>query len=433
MNKGSKNPWTSEDEKEHFPNVREWWCGEAFFTTIEDKKRWSLKTGLTYWVSKSKYITPAFDITLFDQDNNKHYSNCSYKDKIRFKSTNDGLNVRYGDSYIKGLYPNYEMRLKDLKNNIDLDLKFHAKSMPRWVAQDIADGWLPLGFNFYRYGFIPRCDLQGKMKIEGNTFVIDGVGYFEHAYGNYSNRKNISRIFELKKLISTYSKLITWWLQNQKLQIPKTIKFGTENNILGYDWVWALLDNGWCLFFGNILFWIMEGPCAGSLILTRDGNSYVELCDISFKYNKIRYAKEFDFYYPTDLEITAKMGEEIIHLRFTMTNDVREHGTRLLRKKYWLGIVICEAPGVVEGYHFDGKKKIKLKGICKIEPQRQISVLGHNFLKLDFLLPPDGLGFSFDFESHLIRKKILSNVQIAPWPRIKFYMNRIDISKINRK
>jgi hypothetical protein len=431
MNKVSNNPWAYEDELEHFPNVREWWCGEAFFRS-DDDNRWSLKTGISYWVLKSKRITPVFDITLFDQENNRYYKYCSWKDKILFESTKDYLNVKYGQSYIKGLFPNYELYLKDLDNDIDLDLKLHAKSMPHWVAQDISDGWLPLGLNFYRYGFIPRCNLNGTIKIKNIKHNVNGIGYFEHAYGDYSDRKSLSNFSNIKKIILTYSKLINWWLRNQRKKIPRSLKFGTENNILGYDWVWAVLDNGWSLFFGNILFWLMQGPCTGSLILTKDGITYSESCDVCFKYNKLRYAKELDFYYPTELQIIARFGKEEIHLKFIMDDNIREQVTRLYGKKYWVGIVICEAPGVVEGFSFDGDKKIKLNGICKIEPQRQISVLGHNSLKIDLVLPPNGLGMSFNFESHFLRKKLFTNIQIAPRANIQFHLNKIDISKINR-
>ena len=114
-----------------------------------------------------------------------------------------------------------------------------------------------------------------------------------------------------------------------------------------------------------------------------------------------------------------------------MTNEAREYVSRYSGVKYWLDVVVCEAPGIVQGYYFDGEKKIKLGGFCNIEPQRQITILGHNSLKLDFLLPPEGVVCSLDINSHFLRKKIFSEIQLAPRPKIKLGFSRIDDSKLH--
>lgn len=176
----------------------------------------------------------------------------------------------------------------------------------------------------------------------------------------------------------------------------------------------------------------MKGPAAGVLILSKDGETYEEFCNINFKYNETRYAKNFDFFYPSELELTVKKGKEELHLCFKMTTNCEELVSKFAKGRYWVSYVICEAPGKVEGYYFDGEKEIKLNGICKIEPQRQISVLGHNSLELEFLLPPKGIGVSFNLDSHFFRKKILTNIQLAPRPKINFSFDRIDASKIHR-
>ena len=206
--------------------------------------------------------------------------------------------------------------------------------------------------------------------------------------------------------------------------------FSTENNPFGYDWAWALLDNGWTFYYGNIMFWIMKGPAAGTLILTKDGKKYEEFSNIYFQYNKTQQSKDYDFYYPTDFEITAKRGKEKLHLRFSSINGTREYITRFKGGRYWIGFAICESPGFVEGFYSDGEKKIELSGICKIEPQRQISVTGHNSLKIDILKPPEGVGISLDLNSHYLRKKIFSQIQLLPYPKLKFKLTKIDDSKI---
>ena len=227
-------------------------------------------------------------------------------------------------------------------------------------------------------------------------------------------------------------KLFRWRFHNSKIKIPKSIKFSTENNPLGYDWAWALFDNGWSLFYGNALFWIMEGPAFGTIILTKDGKNYKEFGNIQFRYNKIKYSNNYDFYYPVELNLKAELGNEKLQLNFKMETNAGEYTHRFTGDDYFLGFVICEAPGIVDGFYFDCKKEIKLNGICKIEPQRQVSRVGHNSLKIDFLKPPKGVGITMDFDSHYFKKKIKTNIQLAPIPKIKCNCKRIDPSKIHK-
>jgi hypothetical protein len=297
--------------------------------------------------------------------------------------------------------------------------------MPHWVAQNITDGWLPWGFGFYRYGFIPKLDFSGKMKIKNKILNLKGTGYFEHVWGDWSFHNPLVKGKNFSNAIKLYSKLGGWWLNNHKIKIPKSITFTSENNPIGYDWVWAILDNGWTIFYGNIMLWIMEGPAAGILILSKDDESYEEYCNIDFKYNKIKYSKNYEFLYPSELEITARKDKKILHLNFLMTNECREFIQKFPDGKYWCAFVICEAPGIVNGYYYDGKKNIKLKGFSKIEPQRQISMLGHNSLKLNFILPPKGVGATFYLDSHFLRKKIKAQIKLTPRPKITF--NFVDI------
>jgi len=419
-----KNPWTPEDEREHYPSVMEWWAVESFLKTIEDDKRWSLKAVFTEWLNGKEKNGSLFNLTLFDIIKNKHYTCYLRNDKKKLETIKDKFDVRYNDNFIKGSYPNYEMSFNDEKNNIQIHLNYQAESLPRWIGQEVTDGWLPMGLGFYRYGFIPKCKISGEIIINNKNYHVDGKGYFEHVWGDIWYDNPLSNISNLKKTISVYSKLINWWTRNHKFRIPKSIKFCTENNPFGYDWAWALLDNGWVVYYGNILLWIMKGPAAGSLILSKDGKKYEEFCNISFKYNKTQLSKNFDFYYPIEIEINAEKEKEKIHLIFKKTSQSREYISRFTGRKYWKCFVICEAPGTVEGYYYDGEKKTKLTGICKIEPQRQVSVIGHNTLQIDFLKPPQGVGVSFDIDSHYFKKKIFTKIQLAPRPKIKFIFEK---------
>ena len=65
------NPWTTEDEREHFPCIIEWWGAESFFKTVEDNKKWSLKTSLSEWFTKPDNYGSNAISTLFNLKSNK--------------------------------------------------------------------------------------------------------------------------------------------------------------------------------------------------------------------------------------------------------------------------------------------------------------------------------------------------------------------------
>ena len=432
----NKKTWKPEDEKKHDSSIMEWWAIEGFFKTKENKKNWSIKTVFIEWFESEKDNGSSFILTLFDQDENKFYNYDIKKAGEKLEIKENKHYIKFYGNRLKGSYPRYEMFLKDKKNKIEIKIILEAESKPRWIAQDISDGWLPIGLGFYRYGFIPKCKISGKMRKSEQEYTIQGQGYYEHIWGDLWFDNPLSSISGLGKTLSIYSKLAGWWLKNNNPKIPSALTITSENSPFGYDWAWALFDNGWSIFYGNIMLWLSEGPVFGTLILTKDGENYKEFCNATFKYNKKEYSKNYDFYYPTDLELTAEDNEEKIHLRFKMTNIVREYVSKFPYSKFWKALVICESPGIVKGYHYyKDNKKTTLSGICKIEPQRQISILGHNSLKIKILKPPKGVGINLKLMSHFFRKKINLKLNLLPKIKCKINFKKIKNDKIidNRK
>jgi hypothetical protein len=427
--KQAENLWTVEDERKHPSSILEWWSVIVFFTSKEDQKHWNLKATLSEGVIDPTHFGSLCNIALFDEEKNHHYIYTIRHLKSQLQSRQDVFDVRHGDSSMKGSYPSYNVHVQDPENDIEIDMMLHAESLPYWVAQEATNGWLPMGLGVFRYGFIPKIRISGTMKIQGKLLTIEGTGYFEHIWGSFSYRNPLSLRKDLKKIISIYARLIVWWLQNQKPRIPSSLMWSTENNPLGYDWAWAVLDNGWMIFYGNILCWLMEGPATGMLILSKDGRKYTEFSTINFRYTKTTFAHNYHFVYPTEFEITAFHEKETLNLRFTMTAECREYISRISSGKYWLGFVTCEAPGTVKGYYMNDKEKILLSGKCKIEPQRQASILSHNSLRIDILKPPRGVGISLDVDSHYLEKRITARLQFLPKPILRFSCKRIKDSK----
>ena len=364
-------------------------------------------------------------MTLFDQETQTTYVYKDRNDAKRFSTQKNRFSIRFKQSSLQGSYPNYELDVYDAENHVQLHLYVTATSKPHWVAQESTNGFLPFGLSVYRYGFFPRGDIKGTLHIQNQTYTITGVGYFEHVWGDFSYRNMFMNGKGVFRSFSCYAKLLMTWLQNHRITLPNTIMFSSENNPLGYDWIWGVLENGWTFFYGNSLFWLTKGPAAGLFILSKNGETYEEYYSVDFSYPTLGHNKEFDCYYPTSFDVIVKNGKEQLHLRCTMTSEVSTNIFRFPHPTFWKGLVLFESPGHVEGvYSSNGQHQI-LRGVCKIEPQRQASILDHTHLKMFFVKPPKGVGVFVEFYSRVIGKQINGGLQVFPKIFCMFKIKRI--------
>jgi len=361
---------------------------------------------------------------LIDITNNKCVKKFSINDNInKFTHKKNIVDLKYEKNTIKGLYPNYDIHLQDDKQDFQVDMKYNAKILPHWSAQDSTNGYLPIGFDHYRYGWILNSDITGNLKFDNQSYKIKGKGYLEKAWGNWSYTNPFQMLSGFRKTISTYGNLINWWFSERKPKIRDRIAITTENNLFGYDWFWGVFDNDWSIFYGNSLFWFKEGPGFGVLTLFTDKNKYIDFADFDFKYNKTVFLDKYDLEYPTDITVTARKDDKKLKIRFSPLCDPEEyiedfHG-------FYRVFLISEIPGKMEGQFFDGEKTIEIKGDCKSVPQRQASKLGHNSLTIDFVKPPKGVGIALDLDSHYLKKQIYAKLQLTPKPKLNFIFKRL--------
>ena len=421
-----KNPWTAEDEGDHYPTMKEWWCIETLFKTLDDKRKWNLKFSMAYEME-----TPScfFDYVLFDITSKKCVLHKAINDDIKkFTHIKNKVDLKYKKSTIKGLYPKYKIHLEDDTQEFTADMTYNANIPPHWSAQDATNGYLPIGFDYYRYGWLLNCNLVGSIKIKDETHKIDGKGYIEHAWGNWSYSNPFQKLSSLRKTISTYGNLIYWWFSEKKAKIPNRISFTTENNPFGYDWFWGIFDNNWSVFYGNSLFWISEGTSFGVLTLAKEDGTHLDFNNLYFKYNKTKYLEKYDIYYPTDITIIGEMKNRKIKLRACSLFEKYEYIDEFPADNFYKAFIMPEMPGEIEGHLIENNKKIKLKGDCKIVHQRQPSKLGHNSLIINFLKPPKGVGISFDLNLFYMKKKMFTKFQLAPKPSFNIKVNRLEKS-----
>jgi hypothetical protein len=407
-----KNPWKPEDEGDHYPVMKEWWTIESIFYTKKSNQKWNLICSFSYKLEDRSCF---FQYILFNISSGKciaHKDVSDTIDKISFKKNR--IELTYKNCSISGSYPQYIIHIEDEREDLSVDMRFSARSLPHWIAQEKTNGYLPIGLNYYRYGFLPNCTLSGSFKLKNSINDIQGTGYIEHAWGNWSYQHPFRKVYNLRKTLSIYIKLGKWWLSEHSIRIPHRIGFATENNTFGYDWIWGIADNGWSLFFGNSMFWIKEGPSFGALYVTPNGKTYWEFCNVTFRYNKVIYLKKYDIEYPSEVELWGKLGEKTIHIRFWKTTESYEYIDPFKKNKFYKAWILCEMPGQMEGSYSDGYRTINFSGDCKIVPLRLPSILGHNALTLSLFLPPKGFGFDLNLDSHRLKKIINANVQLLP-------------------
>lgn len=422
--KENETIWTKNDEGSHYPVMREWWTFETIFTTKSDGRKWNLLLTISYNIEKPNCF---FQYTLFDIKNDTCVIREDINDDLtRLTHQKNKLGLRYKKNTAKGLFPKYSIHLENKKKNFELDFDLHAQCPPHWVAQDVTNGLLPMGINLYKYGFIPNLKLSGNLIINNDVLELEGKGYFEHVWGNWSYQHPFSQIKNIKRMIETYAKLSAWWLSNHQLKIPNTIALTTENNIFGYDWAWGVFTNDWSLFYGNILFWLYKGPSFGTLIINQGGKEYWDFSDVTFNYNNVHYVKEYDIYFATDMDLIARLQNKKIFLRFTLDTHFFKYIDPFDHDGFYKSFILAEMPGKMNGAYYEHEeKKMRLEGDCKLMPLRIPSKLGHNALTINFLKPPRGLGMDFDFNSHYFKKRINGKVHLFPKPRCSIQASKL--------
>ncbi len=425
------NPWTAEDEGSHAPNAKEWWTMELLFSTPEDGRQWNLMVSMAY---NQEAPSCFFQYVLFDITNRRCVLHKDIDDDItKFSHAEGTVDLRYEGSTITGRYPSYHLSLRDEAQGMAVDVDFTAAALPHWVAQEQTCGILPIGLNFYRYGFLPNCNLAGTMTVHGKTYTITGKGYLEHAYGNWSYQHPFQMLAGLRKTLATYLRLGHWWLAHHGRRIPDRLSISSENNQFGYDWFWGISDKGWSLFFGNSLMWFSEGPSFGTLAVTEDGTHYWEFCDVTFRYNSLFYLKDYDMYYPSDIELEGRLGDKTLHLRCTATTEPYEYISPHKKSKLFKAFVLVEMPGTMQGTFTDGTRTVDMAGACKIVPLRHPPIRGHQEITVKIVKPPAGVGADVVLTSHRARRRIAASLHLLPRPRLHGSITPLDPTRLPRE
>jgi hypothetical protein len=433
MTKAIEGSSFNDFERERFPCTNEWWCIEGFFTTEDGQRHWSFKADFLQAVLKQHSQASSYSLTIFDLDHQKKYYYYTDDDDAKLVIQHTPFSVQFKGSSITKTSTGYVLDCMDVTHKIRLHLNVQTVSTPYWVAQSTTNGWLPWGLGYYRYGFIPKNTIKGTLQDQNTAYAIQGNSYVEHAWGDFSYLPIPSPRTSLIKIFALYVKLFYWRIHNHRFTIPTSLALSTDNRPPGYDWFWATLQNGWSLFFGNLVFWITEGPATGTLILSKDGVHYDEFGDMHFKYNQMKYMEEYDFYYPTDLELTARKGQETLSLHISSATESTENVFKFEHGGRHIGVILSQVPGKINGYYFVDREKILLAGDVKMESHRLLNTFGHTVIKFDIDRSKGQRALRFYLQSHYLRKEMHIAIQFPQRPILKIKYKRIDRPPIHSR
>ena len=218
-NKKTIKTWIPQDEGAHYPVMKEWWTIETLFKNKEDNRKWNLIASFSY---KMEDFSSFFQYVLFDINSKKCVAHSDVSDTIeKLAYKKNRVDLKFGKSTVSGLYPNYHIHIEDGKQGLTADMEYKARSLPHWIAQSKTNGYLPIGLNYYRYGFLPNCDIEGVLNFKDNLHKINGKGYIEHAWGDWSYLNPFKKFSSLRKTFSIYTNLGKWWLSQHKPHIPR--------------------------------------------------------------------------------------------------------------------------------------------------------------------------------------------------------------------
>jgi len=419
------NSINTEFDHSHFPCQIEWWAVEGILNTTTNNNKFLF---IAYFIHDSIGNTSSFiGITIFDMNSNFIYTYSDKKVPSRLIYKKDNCDVKYKNSFIKGKYPKYKIYLFDELNNILIDMNFQSVSSLHFVGEEKAKGYIPFGLGYLKYGFIPKNNIIGTITIKNKSFKITGIGNFEHVWGTYRPY----HISDFKKSFSSFFKLLIWKMKETEVHLPKSISLSLENGPFSNDWSWIVFNNGWTIFYANLLLWTMSGPGASVLILTKNGKIYEEFGNVNFEYKKLNYENNYNFYYPIEFNITAKKQDKLITLNFKNQSKCSFMPLHLNQEppmsKFYSVFAVSDSHSIVEGFYFEGGKNIKLNGEAILEFERLVPKIGHNLIKFNFLYPPKGLGFKIYINSHFLKKRIIAEINIAKQPFIKIKFKRISL------
>ena len=122
-------------------------------------------------------------LEICDPDGNVKVTTLPFDRKKVIAST-EMMNVQYGDNYVRGEYPKYEMHFHDGDMGVDLLFEVSATEF-REPPDGAYVGRMQAPASPIYFGYVIRpCKVSGKLTLSGKEIPVKGHGYCDHQWAN---------------------------------------------------------------------------------------------------------------------------------------------------------------------------------------------------------------------------------------------------------
>jgi hypothetical protein len=158
-------------EGTYYSPKMQWWCAHA--DLVDDGGN---ETALYFWPALGS-LDEAWICSLHTKDEMINLTQL-YQPVGTFKTSRSGVDVQFGNQYIRGSYPLYEIYVEGTHNGqaVSLNIEMSADT-PAFEALPELRG--------ITWHYIPRFSVRGTLTRDGNTTNVTGVGYLERRRGRF--------------------------------------------------------------------------------------------------------------------------------------------------------------------------------------------------------------------------------------------------------
>ncbi len=273
----------AEDEGVHKGSRREWWYFNVYFNDPEsDLQGYSLV--VTFNQMKFfdiRFLRPDnLFILLFDDTGKSYEFSTLNQRRGTLKATGPGVAVTFQNSWVKGVFPTWEIHAVNDEKNFVVDLDFVADFLPVWVegrSANLPIASLVTGGDYY----IPRCKVTGNMTWDGKQYHIGGIGYHDHVWQSVVPR----------------------WVSN------------------GWDWANLHFDNGWEMYVSKFYLRTPTKLSFSSIIVSPNNRNITEFDHFDVTYIQTETPKGLPFmHYPKIMHVEAARDGMVLKLDIVVYN-----------------------------------------------------------------------------------------------------------------
>lgn len=334
---------------------QEWWYFIAFFNSNDSElKNWSMMVSFNQMA-----LIDILFCAVFEDGTNRSYGGTSTTWTGTLTAAKSGVNVSFLNSTVKGRYPRWVIDARYNESQDDavvVNVTYTAQSLPLWL-------FMNLGYNRSRSHLGHYCiitsDVQGTVTINKTTYMVHGVGYHEHSWGNVKQKPPASLCSFTERQQAIRGDIPLWQVL-----------------LDAWDWTSIFLENGWNIFVAKIC---QQSPISrvfpGSLWVTPDGENITECRYFDFEYLETINTSIPTIQIPTKIHINAFFVRVFLRnpseglVRLDLTIEVVNRGEYTWHDPE-VSFGVWECPCTVEGTLSWGIHHVKLQGHAMLEITR---------------------------------------------------------------